>query len=102
MTVIKRKKIGINRGYKRYLEAKNKRLEAKEDTQEIIKEIKLAYKEALEEHKKWYDTKDRLFPTKSEGKPLHPEMVQDLSLYFGDAIGGFPSKFTMPLKKPKK
>ena len=92
----------MKRGYKRYFEAKNKRLDAKEDTPEIIKEIKLAYMEAFEEHKKWCDTKDRLLPNKSEGEPLHPEMIQDLSLYFGDAIGGFPSKFTMALKKTKK
>ena len=92
----------MKRGYKRYLEAKNKRLEAKEDTPEMIEEIKLAYMEAFEEHKLWCDTKDRLHPNKSEGEPLHPKMVQDLSLYFGNAIGGFPSKFTMPLKKTKK
>ena len=92
----------MKRGYKRYLEAKNKRLEAKEDTPEIIEEIKLAYVEAFEEHKKWCNTQDILLPKKSEGESLHPEMVQDLSLYFGDAIGGFPSKFTMPLKKTKR
>lgn len=92
----------MKRGYKRYLEAKNKWLKAKEDTPEIIKEIRLAYMEAFEEHKKWCDNKDRLLAKKSEGEPLHPEMIQDLSLYFGDAIGGFPSKFTIPLKKTKK
>ena len=89
-------------GYKRYLEAKNKRLEAMEDTPEIIKEIQLAYVEAFEEHKKWCRTKDRLLPNKSEGEPLHQEMVQDLSIFFGDAIGGFPCKFTTPLNKTKK
>ena len=92
----------MKRGYKRYLEAKNKRLKAKEDTPEIIAEINLAYTEAFKEHKKWCDTKDRLPPNKLEGEPLHPEMVKDLSIYFGDAIGGFPSKFSMAFKKTKK
>ena len=92
----------MKHGYKRYLEAKDKRLQAKEDTPEIIEEIKLAYSEALEEHKRWCDTKDSLPLNKIEGEPLHPEMVQDLSIYFGDAIGGFPSKFTMAFKTTKK
>lgn len=92
----------MKHGYKRYLEAKNRRLKAKEDTPEIIAEIMLAYTEAFEEHKKWFDTKDKLPSKKSESEPLHPEMVQDLSIYFGDAIGGFPSKFTMAFKKTKK
>jgi len=102
LSLIKERTGRMKRGYKRYLEAKNKRLEAKEDTPEIIEEIKLAYMEAFADHKLWCDTKDRSHPNKSKGRPLHPEMVQDLSLYFGDAIGGFPSKFTMPLKKTKK
>jgi hypothetical protein len=102
LSLIKERTGRMKRGYKRYLETKNKRLEAKEDTPEIIEEIKLAYMEAFADHKLWCDTKDKLHPNKSKGRPLHPEMVQDLSLYFGDAIGGFPSKFTMPLKKTKK
>jgi hypothetical protein len=61
----------MKRGYKRYPEAKNKRLEAKEDTPKIIEEIQLAYMEAFEKHKKWCRTKNRLFPNKLEGKPLH-------------------------------
>ena len=92
----------MNCGYKRYLEAKNKRLKVREDTPEIIEEIQLAYMEAFEEHKKWHRTKDKLPPRKIEGEPLHPEMIQDLSIFFGDAIGGFPSKFRTPLNKIKK
>ena len=89
-------------GYKRYLEAKNKRLKAREDTPEIIGEIQLAYMEAFEEHKKWRRTKNLLPPIKIEGEPLHPEMIQDLSIYFGDEISGFSSKFRTPLNKIKK
>jgi hypothetical protein len=62
----------------------------------------LAYVEAFEEHKKRCRTEDRLLPNELKGKPLHPEMVQYLSIFFGDTIGGFPSKFTTPLKKTKK
>ena len=92
----------MKRGYHRYKEAKKKRELAKDDTPEIIKEIQLAYKEAFEDHKKWFNTKDELLSNRIEGEALHPEMVQDLSIFFGDAISGFPSKFKTPLEKTKK
>lgn len=92
----------MKQGYHRYIEAKTKRAKAKEDTPEIIEEIQLAYKEALEEHKKWMHTKKNKAPqSKIGGQVMHPEMVRDLSTFFSDAIGGFPSKFKMPLKNKK-
>tara|TARA_B100000902_G_scaffold111583_1_gene112872 strand:- start:41 stop:319 length:279 start_codon:yes stop_codon:yes gene_type:complete len=92
----------MKQGYYRYLEAKTKRAKAKEDTPEIVEEIQLAYKEAFEEHRKWIHTKDKSPQSKIEGQAMHPDMVRDLSTFFGDAIGGFPSKFNTPLKNKKK
>ena len=92
----------MKKGYHRYLEAKRKREKAREDSPEIVSEIQLAYKEAFEEHKKWIHTKNKLPQSESEGQIMHPEMVRDLSTFFGDAIGGFPSKFKTRLKKQKK
>jgi len=92
----------MRHGYYRYLEAKRKRANLREDTPEIVKEIQLAYKEALEEHKKWLNTKNKSPRSKIEGQVMHPDMIQDLSIFFGDAIGGFPSKFKTPQENKKK
>ena len=79
-------------GYNRYLLAK-KRLELEGDTPEIIEEIQLAYAEVFEEHKKWFFSKDAGSNIKKKGRPLPMEMIRDLSIYFGNSIAGFPSKF---------
>ena len=86
----------MKQGYQRYVEAFKKRKKENEDTPEIIKEIQLAYKEAFEAHKIWYQPKDQPSESKAEGQVMHPDMIRDLSTFFADAIGGFPCKFKTP------
>ena len=64
--------------YKRYIEAKLKRIELGDDTTEIIKEMQFLYLEALEEHIKWEQGKG--------GKSLPEEMAFELKGHFEDIV----------------